>query len=71
MLKDPKEFYQLYKAKTKERIGHLKGMDGSLIENGEEISKELSKYFLSVFLRKSRVGNWSQYRSLRDKRLIH
>ena len=27
----------------------LKGMDGSLIENGEEISKELNKYFLSVF----------------------
>ena len=28
--KDPKEFYQLYKAKTKERRGSLKGMDGSL-----------------------------------------
>ena len=24
-------------------------MDGNLIENGEEISKELNKYFLSVF----------------------
>ena len=24
-------------------------MEGSLIENGEEISKELNKYFLSVF----------------------
>ena len=24
-------------------------MDGSLIEKGEEISKELNKYFLSVF----------------------
>ena len=24
-------------------------MDGRLIENGEEISKELNKYFLSVF----------------------
>ena len=24
-------------------------MDGSLIENGEEISKELNKYFLSIF----------------------
>ena len=24
-------------------------MDGSLIENGDEISKELNKYFLSVF----------------------
>ena len=30
--KDPKGFYQLYKAKTKERIGLLKGMDGSLIK---------------------------------------
>ena len=41
--KDPKGFYQLYKAKTKERIGPLKGMDGILIENGEEISKQLNK----------------------------
>ena len=47
--KDPKGFYQLYKAKTKERIGPLKGMDGSLIENGEDISKKLNKYFLSIF----------------------
>ena len=47
--KDPKGFYQLYKAKTKERIGPFKGMDGRLIENGEEISKELNKYFLSIF----------------------
>ena len=28
-------------------------MDGSLIENGEEISKELNKYFLSVFSQRS------------------
>ena len=35
--KDPKGFYQLYKAKEKDRIGSLKGMDGSLIINGEEI----------------------------------
>ena len=27
-------------------------MDGSLIENGEEISKELNKYFLFVFSQK-------------------
>ena len=47
--KDPKCFYQLYKTKSKDRIGPLKGMDGSLIINGEEISKELNKYFLSVF----------------------
>ena len=47
--KDPKGFYHLYKAKTKEKIGPLKEMDGRLIENGEEISKELKKYFLSVF----------------------
>ena len=46
--KDPKAFYQLCMAKTNERIGPLKGM-GGLIENGEEISKELNKYFLSVF----------------------
>ena len=47
--KNPKGFYQLYKAKAKDRIGPFKGMDGSLIENGEKISKELNKYFLSVF----------------------
>ena len=47
--KDPKGFYQLYKAKAKDRIGPLKGMDGRLIENYKEISKELNKYFLSVF----------------------
>ena len=39
--------YPLYK----DRIGTLKGMDGSLIQNGEEISKELNKYFLSVFFK--------------------
>ena len=27
-------------------------MDGSLIENGEEITKELNEYFLSVFSQK-------------------
>ena len=37
------------KAKAKKIIGSVKGMDGSLVENGEEISKELNKYFLSVF----------------------
>ena len=41
--KDPKGFYQLYRAKAKEGIGPLKGMDGSLIEKGEEKSKELNK----------------------------
>ena len=51
--KDPKRFYQLYMAKTKERIGPFKGMVNSLIENGEEISKELNKYFLSVFSQES------------------
>ena len=47
--KDPKRFYQLYKNKTKNRIGPLKGTDGSPIDNSEEISKELNNYFLSVF----------------------
>ena len=68
--KDPKRFYKLYKAKAKDRIGPLKATDGSLI-NGEEIIKELYKYFLSVFLSGNRIGNWSQYRSLGDKRLIN
>ena len=35
--KDPKGFYQLYRAKAKDVKGPLKGMDGNLIENGEEI----------------------------------
>ena len=47
--KDPKGFYQMYKAKTKDRIGPLKGMDGSLIDTGEEICKQLNNYFLTVF----------------------
>ena len=47
--RDPKRFYQLYKTKTMERIGPLRGMNGSLIIKGEEISKKLNKYFLSVF----------------------
>ena len=47
--KDPKGFYQLYKAKTKKRIRPLNGMDGSLIENGKKISKKLNKYFLFIF----------------------
>ena len=47
--KDPKGFYQLYKSKTRESIGPLKAINGSLIENGEEISRELNNYFLSVF----------------------
>ena len=53
--KDPKGFYQLYKAKAREGIGPLKGMDGSLIEK-EEISKELNKYFLSVFTQEEPDG---------------
>ena len=47
--KDPKGFYQLYKTKVKDKIGPIKGIDGNLIDNGEKISKELNKYFLSVF----------------------
>ena len=47
--KDPKGFYQLYKSKTRESIGPLKAINGSMIENGEEISRELNNYFLSVF----------------------
>ena len=47
--RDPKGFFQLYKAKTKDRIGPLKGTDGRLIDDSQEISKELNSYFLSVF----------------------
>ncbi len=39
----------MYKAKSRDYIGPLKGMDGRLIDKGEEISKELNNYFLSVF----------------------
>ena len=41
--KDPKGFYQLYRAKAKEGMGPLKGMDGSLIEKRER-ERERSKY---------------------------
>ena len=68
--KDPKGFYQLYKAKTKEKIGSLKGMDGSLIENGEEINKELSKY-LSVFSHEESDRELKPVQILGDKRLIN
>ena len=49
-------FYQLYRTKAKEGIGPLKGMDGSLIEKGEEIRKELNNYFLSVFIQEQPDG---------------
>lgn len=52
--RDPKGFFQLYKAKTKDKIGPLKGTDGRLIDDSQEISKELNDYFLSVF---SQVGD--------------
>ena len=47
--RNPKGFYQLYKAKARDCIGPLKGTDGTLIDNDEEISKELNNYFVSVF----------------------
>ncbi len=37
--KDPKGFYQLYKAKARDCIEPHKGMDGRLISKGEEIRR--------------------------------
>ena len=54
--KDPKRFYQLCKAKARETTGPLKGMDGSLIDNGEEISKELNNYLLLVSIFSGRAA---------------
>ena len=43
--KDPKGFYQLYRAKAKEVIEPLQGMDGSWIEKGEEIIYHTCHYY--------------------------
>ena len=39
----------MYRTKTRERIGPLKTDTGDLVENGEDMSKALNDYFLSVF----------------------
>ena len=56
-----------YTAKTKGGIGPLKGMDGSLIEKGEEISKELNNYFLSVFTQEEPDGELELEQILRGQ----
>ncbi len=39
----------MYRTKIKDRIGPLKTDSGELIESGEDISRTLNDYFLSVF----------------------
>ena len=46
---DPKGFYQLYRTKNRETIGPLKAGDGELVSSGEEKSKIMNDYFLTVF----------------------
>ena len=47
----------MYRAKAKEGIGPLKGLDGILKKKkGEEISKELNNYFLSVLTQEEPDG---------------
>ncbi len=41
----------MYRTKTRERIGPLKTEAGQVIESGEDMSKLLNDYFLSVFTR--------------------
>ena len=46
---DPKGFYQLYRTKNRETIGPLRISDGELVNSGEEMSKIMNEYFLTVF----------------------
>ena len=46
---DAKGFYQLYRTKNKETIGPLKAADGNIVSSGEEMSKIMNEYFLTVF----------------------
>ena len=45
---DPKGFFQLYKAKSRERIGPLK-VGNVLYDSSEDMSEVLNQYFVSVF----------------------
>ena len=49
---DPKEFFQIFKTKNKDRIGPLK-RDDEIIENNEDMSSALNKYSLSVFVQRT------------------
>ena len=46
---NPKGFFQNYRTKNRESIGPLKTANGELVSSGEEISKILNEYFLTVF----------------------
>ena len=50
---DSKSFfaYVRSKSKAKVRVGSLRGQDGELMESGEEVAEEFSRYFGSVFSR--------------------
>ncbi len=50
---NPKKFFNIYRTKTRERIGPLKTEAGEIIESGEEMSKLLNDYLLSVFTREN------------------
>ncbi len=48
-----KEFFNMYRTKTMDRIGPLKTEAGEIIESGEEMSNLLNDNFLSVFTREN------------------
>ena len=50
---NPKGFYQLYRTKDKETIGPLRAGDGELVNSGEEMSKIMNEYFLTVFTKET------------------
>ena len=50
---NPKGFFNMYRTKTRERIGPLKTEAGEIIESGEDMCKLLNDYFLSVFTREN------------------
>ncbi len=45
--------FNIYRTNTKERIEPLKTEAGEITESGEEMSKLLNDYFLSIFTREN------------------
>ncbi len=52
-LKAIPKVFNMYRTKTRERIGSLKTEAGGIIESGEEMSNLLNDYFLSAFTREN------------------
>ena len=66
---DPKGFYQLYRTKNRETIGPLKAGDGELVSSGEEMSKIMNDYFLTVFTQETLQDMPESEQYLLEKRM--